>query len=264
MEHMVVDLGHLRRGTVVELHVSGHAANVWLMDSSTYAQYKRGRGGRAIGGHTRRTPVRLQTDRSAHWYAIADLGGYPGRLGLSAQVLPGPAAPLRELPHLPADSPLLRFADELPDEAFENRQFDVFISHATEDKPEVVRPLADALDVRGVGVRYDEFELRVGDSLRRKIDYGIARSRFGLLVLSPSFFSKNWPQYELDGLVARDVSQGGGRLLPIWHGLTKAELLSHSPSLADRVAVSTSTATIDEIADQIAEVVHPGSSESVR
>ena len=95
---------------------------------------------------------------------------------------------------------------------------------------------------------------------RRKIDYGIARSRFGLVVLSPSF-AKNWPQYELDGLVARDVHEGGGRLLPIWHGLTKAELLSHSPSLTDRVALSTATTTIEEIANQIAEVVSPGSLE---
>lgn len=258
MEHMVVDLGHLPRGAVVELHIGGNAANVWLMDSSTYSRYKRGKGGRAIGGHTRRSPVRLQTTASGHWYAVADLGGYPGRLGLRAVVLPGPAAPLRQSPHLPADSPLVRFADELPEEAFEEREFDVFISHATEDKLGVVRPLAEALDARGVDVWFDEFELRIGDSLRRKIDYGIARSRFGLLVLSPSFFAKNWPQYELDGLVARDVHEGGGRLLPIWHGLTKAELLSHSPSLADRVALSTATTTIEEIADQIAEVVSPG------
>jgi hypothetical protein len=256
---MVVDLGQLSRDTLVEFHVAGNAANVWLMDSSTYSRYKRGNSVRAIGGHTRRTPVRLQTDKSAHWYAVADLGGYPGRLGLQARVLPGPAAPLRQHPNLPPDSPLIAFADELPDEAFEERDFDVFISHATEDKADVVRPLAAALDARGVRVWFDEFELRIGDSLRRKIDYGIARSRFGLVVLSLSFFAKNWPQYELDGLVARDVEHGGGRLLPIWHGITKSELLSHSPSLADRVALSTATSTLDEIADQVAEVVHPSS-----
>jgi hypothetical protein len=170
MEHMYVDLGHLPRGTVVELHIAGNAANVWLMDSSTYSGYKRGNSVRAIGGHTRQTPVRLQTDHSGHWYAAADLGGYPGRLGLQARVLPGPAAPLRQRPNLAVDSPLVTFADELPEEAFEDREFDVFISHATEDKDQVVRQLAHALKARGIDAWYDEFELRVGDSLRRKID----------------------------------------------------------------------------------------------
>jgi hypothetical protein len=257
MEHMYVDLGQLPRGTVVELHISGNAANVWLMDSSTYSRYKRDNSVRAIGGHATQTPVRLQTDRSAHWYAAADLGGYPGRLGLEARVLPGPAAPLRQRPNLPMDSPLVTFADELPEEAFEDREFDVFISHATEDKDEVVRPLAHALKDRGIDTWYDEFELRVGDSLRRKIDQGIARSRFGLVVLSPAFFAKNWPQYELDGLIAVEMSGGTGRLLPVWHAITKEELLSHSPSLVDRVALNTATLTIDEMASQLAEVIHP-------
>jgi hypothetical protein len=260
VEHVFADLGQLSGGTVVEIHLKGSAANVWLMDSSTYSRYKSGNQVRAIGGHTDRTPVHLRTNRSARWYAVADLGGYPGRLGLSARVLPGPATPLRQRPHLPADSPLVTFADELPDEAFEEREFDVFISHATEDKDQIVRPLARALDSRGIGVWFDEFELRVGDSLRQSIDRGIARSRFGLVVLSRSFFAKNWPQYELDGIVALDVHEGGGRLLPIWHEITKAELLKESPSLADRVALSTATLTIDEIASQLAEVIHPSGS----
>ena len=257
MEHLYVDLGHLQRGAVVEFHLSGSAANVWLMDSSTYSRYKRGSRVRAQGGHTRKSPVRMQTTSSGHWYAVADLGGYPGRLGLEAVVLPGPAAPLRPTPNLPADSPLLEFSDELPDEAFDDREFDLFISHAGEDKDGFVRPLAHALQARAIAVWYDEFELRVGDSLRRKIDAGVARSRFGLVVLSPAFFAKNWPQYELDGLVVRDMADSRRRLLPIWHEITKDELMRHSPSLVDRVALSTATLTVDEIAAQIAEVVHP-------
>jgi hypothetical protein len=250
-------LGQLPRGAVVEFHLSGSAANVWLMDSSTYSRYKGGSQVRAQGGHTQRTPVRMATDRAAHWYAVADLGGYPGRVGLTTRVLPGPAAPLRQTPNLPSGSPLIDFAEGLPDDAFQDREVDVFISHATEDKESIVRPLAHALRARDVDVWYDEFELRVGDSLRRKIDAGIARSRFGLVVFSKAFFAKNWPQYELDGLVARDISGGGGRLLPIWHEITKEELLIQVPSIADRVALNTATLTADEIAAQIAEVVHP-------
>ena len=138
----MVDLGQLSRGTVVELHVKGSEANVWLMDSSTYSQYKRGKSVRAIGGHTKRSPVRLATNRSGHWYAAADLGGYPGRIGLNARVLPGPAAPIRQQPHLPSNSPLIQFAEELPDEAYEDREFEVFISHATEDKDATRSPVS--------------------------------------------------------------------------------------------------------------------------
>jgi hypothetical protein len=100
----------------------------------------------------------------------------------------------------------------------DDREFDVFVSHATEDKDSLVRPLAEALRERGLRVWFDEFEVRLGDSLRRKIDAGLARSRFGVVVLSPAFLRKNWTQYELDGHVSREMN-GEQIILPIWHEL---------------------------------------------
>jgi hypothetical protein len=114
-------------------------------------------------------------------------------------------------------------------------KWDVFISHAYEDK-DFVRPLAAALTRQGLIVWYDEFALRVGDSLRRSIDRGLAQSRFGIVVLSPRFFAKRWTQYELDGLV--QLEERRKVLLPIWHEITREELLRISPPLADRVAIS--------------------------
>jgi hypothetical protein len=134
------------------------------------------------------------------------------------------------------------------------KDWDVFISHAGEDKDAVVRPLAHALQERGLNVWYDEFELRLGDSLRRKIDQGIARSAFGVVVLSPAFFAKGWPNYELDGLVTRAVA-GGQVLLPLWHKVSRADVEAFSPSLADKLARDTTTTTLDQIADEIVEVV---------
>jgi hypothetical protein len=130
--------------------------------------------------------------------------------------------------------------------------FDVFICHASEDKDAVVRPLAVALASAGLRVWYDEFELRIGDSLRRKIDQGLAASKFGVVVLSPAFFGRGWPERELDGLVTRETSGDQQIILPIWHGLTKQEVIGYSPSLADRLARTTSTHTIEEIAAEIA------------
>ena len=132
--------------------------------------------------------------------------------------------------------------------------FDVFISHASEDKDELARPLAEALKEEGLRVWYDEFELRIGSSLRQTIDRGIARSRFGVVVLSRSFFEKGWPAYELDGLVTRTIN-GEQVLLPIWHGVTKQQVMDFSPSLADKLARSTATHTVAEMAAEIAAVV---------
>lgn len=134
------------------------------------------------------------------------------------------------------------------------REYDVFISHASEDKEEVVRPLAMALQSSGLRVWYDEFELKIGDSLRRKIDKGLANSRFGVVVLSRAFFGKGWTNYELDGLVTRSIS-GEQIILPIWHNVTKQEVIRYSASLADKVARNTSSQTPEEIAAEIVDLI---------
>ena len=132
--------------------------------------------------------------------------------------------------------------------------YDVFISHATEDKDEIVRPLVKALTDCGLRMWYDESELCIGDSLRGKIDEGLAKSRFGLVVLSHAFFQKNWTQYELDALVALEMADKSV-ILPIWHKITEDEIIDHSPRLIDKIARNTSDFTIDEIAQEIAEVI---------
>ena len=116
--------------------------------------------------------------------------------------------------------------------------YDVFISHASEDKESVARPVARHLQELGLKVWIDECELTLGDSLRRKIDAGLARSRYGVVVLSPAFFGKEWPNKELDGLVARE--DGSGKVvLPVWHNVNASDVLKYSPILAGKVAVST-------------------------
>jgi len=139
----------------------------------------------------------------------------------------------------------------ISEEPPESIGYDAFISHASEDK-KLVRPLAEALTEMGFKVWYDVFELRVGVSLRQSIDKGLTNSSYGIVVLSENFFAKNWPQYELDGLVALEMG-GQSVILPIWHGVGRDEVLSHSPTLADRVALRTDQMTIDELASKLAE-----------
>jgi hypothetical protein len=181
--------------------------------------------------------------------------GLRGSVRSSARILPGPLPELREIP-LSSIPSLVQHNTPPGTNPDDNspREYDVFISHASEDKDDVVRPLAHALSDSGLKVWYDEFELKIGDSLRRKIDTGLAKSRFGIVVLSRSFFGKGWTNYELDGLVTRSVT-GEQVLLPIWHEITKKELIDYSPSLADKVARSTTTHTIEEISAEIINVI---------
>jgi hypothetical protein len=136
-----------------------------------------------------------------------------------------------------------------------NLQYDVFISHASEDKEIFVEPLADLLLNMDFQVWYDAFTLKVGDSLRRSIDKGIGNSKYGIVVLSPAFFAKEWPQRELDGLTAREVGGQKKVILPIWHDIGHKEVLQRSPTLADKVALSTANKSLEEIAEDLAEIL---------
>ena len=133
------------------------------------------------------------------------------------------------------------------------KKWDVFISHSTEDKQELVRPLALALQEKGIAVWYDEFSLKLGDSLRASIDYGLANSRFGVVVLSKNFFAKHWPVQELNGLATREV-KGSKIILPIWHKVGFDEVSAFSPTLADKVATS-SDVGVDKLVEDILQIL---------
>lgn len=256
MQFVHHDLGQRDSGDIVEITLQGNAANVRLMDSSNFQSYKNGRNYRCYGGLAKQSPVRLQIPNSGHWHVAVDLQGMRGNVKSSARILPRPMPVLRETPLSSVPSLVRRDFDTPPSSPDEkiNREYDVFISHASEDKDDIVRPLAEALREKELKVWYDEFELKIGDSLRRKIDKGLANSKFGIVVLSKSFIGKGWTNYELDGLVSRAVT-GEQILLPIWHKITKQEVIDYSPSLADKLARSTATHTIDEIASEIAKLI---------
>lgn len=252
MQFVHHDLGQRVRGEIVEVLLSGSAANVRLLDSANLSSYRGGRQHRYLGGLATKSPIRLQIPSSGHWHVTVDMRGLRGTVRSTARVLPGPLPTLRETPL--ASVPSLVRPESTPFIDNTQQPYDVFISHASEDKDEIVRSLANALQDEGLRVWYDEFSLRIGDSLRRKIDQGLANSRVGLVVLSQAFISKGWTNYELDGIVTRAVT-GEQVLLPIWHKLSKQEVIAFSPSLADRVARSTATHTVDEIAKEIADLL---------
>ena len=137
--------------------------------------------------------------------------------------------------------------------------YDVFISHASEDKDGFVRSLAEALRQQRVEVWFDEFSLGPGMSLRRSIDLGLAKSRFGIVVLSRNFFNKSWPEWELNGLVQRHLAGSQNVLLPVWHEVSREEVASYSPSLSDIFAMK-SAHGLAKVTEQILRIVQPSGS----
>ncbi len=137
-------------------------------------------------------------------------------------------------------------------------EWDVFICHASEDKEGFVEPLVKDLQKNNINVWYDRFELKLGDSLREKIDEGLLKSRYGLVVLSNAFFAKDWPKTELDALITRQNSEGQKVILPIWHGVEYEDVSKFSPILAGRFAARSSEG-ITTIVEKIKDVLNDGS-----
>lgn len=133
-------------------------------------------------------------------------------------------------------------------------EWNVFICHAGEDKETVARPLTELLERAGLKVWLDTNELTLGDSLNRKIDDGLARSEYGIVILSEHFFRKRWPPHELAGLAAKQLIDGRKVILPVWHGVDQSFIVKYSPPLADAVAVSTSDG-LEKVAVDILKVV---------
>jgi hypothetical protein len=129
-------------------------------------------------------------------------------------------------------------------------QWDVFISHASEDKG-YVEPLVESLQAAGINVWYDRIVLEWGDDLRKKIDHGLANCRYGIVVFSKAFLAgKKWTDHEFNGLFALE-KHGTKLILPIWHGIAQDELLSYSPAFASRLAKDSSTDSYENIRDSL-------------
>lgn len=143
------------------------------------------------------------------------------------------------------------------------KKYDVFISHASEDKDAIVRPLATELEGLSVRVWYDEFSLKLGDSLSTSIDKGLKESRFGLLVLSKSFLVKNWPEYEYRSLLTRQID-GEKVILPLWYGVTKEDVKGYSLFLADIMSFPVSEDNLMVATLAILRVVRPDIWQEIR
>lgn len=143
---------------------------------------------------------------------------------------------------------------EVPDTFFE-KQYDVFISHASEDKNDFVEPLTKALHSVGITTWYDVNQIGWGQSIRQSIDKGLINSRFCIIVLSQSFLDKYWTNYELNGIFQKDTITEGSVILPIWHNVTRDEIQNRNLTLTDMLAMNTAIHSTEDIVEELKKLV---------
>jgi len=133
-----------------------------------------------------------------------------------------------------------------------SEEYDVFVSHAFEDKESFVDESVSEMKKAGFKVWYDTQRLQWGDSMRERIDSGLKKSRYGVVVLSPNYIAehKYWTKIELNALFQLETVNGK-MILPIRHDLTKKQVMEYSPMIADRKAMTTASMTAEEIADEL-------------
>lgn len=132
---------------------------------------------------------------------------------------------------------------------------DVFLCHAWDDRKDAAKELHDLLESKGVSVWFSEKDVLLGSSLLREIDKGLAKSRVGIVLVTPSFLKRvkgeGIADKELSALLARDL------LVPIVHNTTFEDLREVSPLLGSRSGLSTIEESMVEVAAKLAELVTP-------
>jgi hypothetical protein len=130
---------------------------------------------------------------------------------------------------------------------------DVFLCHAWDDRAGAAKELHDLLESRGVKVWFSEKDVVLGSPLLREIDRGLAKSRVGIVLVTPALLSRlqreGIADKELSALLARD------QLVPIMHGTTYEALREVSPLLGSRSGLSTAEAPMADVAAKLAELV---------
>jgi hypothetical protein len=130
---------------------------------------------------------------------------------------------------------------------------DVFLCHAWDDRKDSAKELHDLLESKGVTVWFSEKDVMLGSSLLREIDKGLAKSRVGIVLVTPSFIKRvkgeGIADKELSALLARDL------LVPIIHNTTYEELREVSPLLGSRSGLSTTEESMFDVASKLAELV---------
>lgn len=161
---------------------------------------------------------------------------------------------LKKMRQLQQEEIKIIHSDVLNDPSLSDKEYDIFISYASEDS-NYVDKLETAFNEAGFSIWRDKTSIGWGNSIRQSIDNGLVKSKFGLVVISSDYIQKYWTGYELDGILSKESSTGRQMILPLWHNVTKDEVDSKSPSLSNRLALDTRLNTISEIVEAFKSLI---------
>lgn len=243
-----------KKGELIEVTQLGTPVCFRLMDKTNLSLHNRGYRSVYYPLIPQKNPFVFPIPYDGEWFLVPDSLGRPARVSCKIKLLP-PEVETQDS-FLQESSPIIQTGSN---ESGKTNEFcscyDVFISHASEDKKTVARPLFEKLSSAGLKVWYDESELKIGDSLRRKIDEGLNASKFWVVILSKDFFRKDWTKYEFDSIVTNALDSKT-KIFPIWHNIGKTEVKNFSPNIADKLACSTASESIDSIVEKILQCIN--------
>jgi len=137
----------------------------------------------------------------------------------------------------------------------EQKEYDAFLSHASEDKIIIADKLVRKLTDQGLKIWYDDFCIKPGDSIREKIDEGLLKSRHGLLLLSRNFFKKTWCKKELNALFLKNINNIKNKIFPIWFGVSENDVKKYSLLIADIKAFILEEDDFEQVVSNIAKML---------
>lgn len=247
------DLHFLKAGQFVDIDIST-AANVKLISYSNFTTYKNGGRYRFHGGFAKNSPYRIEVPHDGKWILVVDLTepytSFFGYMKVNHIKISTPATTShtqQEVITLPPNEATAKENTEC---------FDIFLSHATEDKDTIAIPLKDELEKLGLKIWMDvdrSNELSTS-GLRREIDSAIYNSNYAVIILSPNYMRKPWTNREFDGITAMEMAKKQ-TLLCVWHHVTLDAILEYSPPIANKYAHETTTYSIQEIAKAFARII---------
>ena len=130
-------------------------------------------------------------------------------------------------------------------------KYSVFVSHSSDDKIEYVDDLVDEIKKLGISVFYDTDVISWGDNLKEQIDNGLKSCELAVIVISPSYFGREWTEYEIQSLLIRQDKEHNKLILPILHKVSKEEFIKHYPLLKDIVFKYSKSLSKKKLAEEV-------------
>ncbi len=198
----------------------------------------------------------LRTRAPSYSSSVSSGGGRSGGGGSSSSSRPRWSPAGSSVSYTPAEVQALTPIRETVEKRVRLPEFrDVFLCHAWDDRAGAAKELHDLLESRGVSVWFSEKDVALGTPLLREIDRGLAKSRVGIVLVTPNLLNRlrgeSIADKELSVLLARD------QLVPVVHGTTYEALRDVSPMLASRSGLSTGENTMANVAAKLSELVAP-------